>query len=161
MVWHVGGIDWAAVAADVDADGQVELVTIDDSFALGVWNSDPDGWNVTPLGASSSTLDRATDSRITLDRARERPRHMAVADLNGNGLNDVLAETGWVAGNQIGRPPMLRVLANDGTLLQQFMGESHWALVHRTAGEGPTFIGAGARGSVVTVPPGPGPLPVC
>ena len=166
--WHAGDATWsdvlnasigAAVAADFDADGQVELVTMDDTFAVGVWNGDVGDWALTPLAASPSPSQWAPDSRITLDQARDRPRHMAVADLTGNGSMNVLAETGWVAGSQIGRPPMLQVLGNDGTPLQHFMGESHWALLQRGAGTGPTFIGAGGRGSIITVPPGAGRFP--
>ena len=162
--WHAGDASWssllgasidAAVAADFDADGEVDLITMDDDWALHVWRRQPGGWAVEQLAASPKT----PDSLIALDRARGRPRHLAVADLTGDGRMDVLAETGWVAGSQLGRPPILQVVANDGSLLQQFMGETHWALVQRDVSKGPAFIGAGAGGSITTVPAGEGRFP--
>lgn len=165
--WRRGGQAWAsllrakvsaAVAADVDADGRMDIVTMDDAFGVHVWRSGGGQWNTTPL-APRSASPPFIDSDQKLAAADSRPRRLAVADVTGDGRLDVIRASGWVVENQIGRPPVLDVLGSDGQVLQSFQGDQVWALVQGETSTGPMMLTAGASGNIGTIPAGTGRFP--
>ncbi|MCP4758896.1 MAG: hypothetical protein GY876_05450 [Planctomycetes bacterium] len=158
--WHSAGPEWAqflggdiaaAVAADIDADGDVEIVAIDSAYAVNVWDRGRAGWRRRELAGIAS-------SPPTIESPRDQvspplgPR-LAVVDVTGDGQLDVIAETGAV------RPgdgaPVIRILNARGESLQEFAVPHSWTLLQRADGRGPSLIGMADSGPVV-VPPGTG-----
>jgi hypothetical protein len=157
-LWHWRDVDeaWssllntdiaAAVAADMDADGNTDLVTVDGDHTVRVWTLEPAGWTATVF---ASVGEKPTDGRPS-----GRPRQMAVADVTGDGWLEVLVQSGW----QTGDSTMLQILSRTGELLQEFSVESHWMLVHDKQSKGPTLVSAGESGTIATIPPGTGRWP--
>jgi len=165
--WRRGGEDWnamlesetaAAVAADLDADGEMDIVTLDDAYGAHVWSARTGPWRRTTLASRSETPPEC-DSDLKPERAKQRPRRLAVVDVTGDGELDVLRASGWVVTNQIERPPVLDVLSADGLTLQSLQGDHTWGLVQGEPGAGPMLLTVGRRGSIETIPAGSGRFP--
>lgn len=165
--WTQGSEEWnellaadisAAVAADVDADGAMEVVSLDQASTVRVWARDVDRWRSSENATSTETPPDLGDG-VRLERSTARPRRLAVVDVTGNGRLNVIRESGWVADNQIGRPVVLDVLATDGRKLQSFQADQDWALVQDEVGAGPGMICVGAEGTIITIPAGSGRFP--
>ncbi|MDP6479569.1 MAG: FG-GAP-like repeat-containing protein [Phycisphaerales bacterium] len=165
--WRRGDEAWApllraeiaaAVAADFDADGSMDIVTLDDAYGVHVWRCGGGRWESSQL-ASRSEEAAAIDADLKVAAAKSRPRRLAVRDVTGDGRLDVIRASGWVVTNQIGRPPVLDVLAADGAVLQSFQGDHAWTLAHGEAAAGPMMLTAGAAGGIVTIPAGSGRFP--
>lgn len=163
--WHAVDEGWsalletkanAAVASDFDADGAIDVVTLADDGGVDVWSRSAGPWQSTAL-AKGLTEPPALD-HFTATRGQRRPRHLAVADLTGDGAMDVLCDSGWFE-PPLENLPVMRVLAHDGTELQSFLGQEHWTLCTTDTGQGPGYIAAGASGSIITIPSGPGRFP--
>ncbi|MCH2136486.1 MAG: FG-GAP-like repeat-containing protein [Phycisphaerales bacterium] len=141
-----------AVAADIDADGEVEVVTQGEDFSVDVFDSGIDGWASRQLAAPTEARDR-----------HDLPAQMAVVDLTGDGLLDVVRERGprpvgedeWSAVH----PKSIEVLSNTGESLQVQGVLDVWTLLLRTPGSGPGLITADSLGTIVTIPPGSGRFP--
>ena len=165
--WRRGGEVWetllqaemaAAVAADLDADGAMDIVAMDGSYGVHVWRSGGGQWDSAVL-ASRSETPPTIDHNPKTTATETRPRHLAVADVTGDGRLDVIRESGWVVTNQIGAPPVLDVLGGDGTVLQSFEGDHSWTLVQGKPGTGPMMLMAGADAAPAQVPAGSGRFP--
>jgi hypothetical protein len=123
----------AVVAADADADGQVELYT---AGPRGLERWEPDGsgrWNPAAVGPAG--------------RAAQGP--LAVADVDGDGGLDLLAGdangwTAWTLGTATESP-----LADASA-----SGVRNWTVVHADPARGPSVVGLGAAG-LVEWRPGP------
>ena len=161
-LWHWRNVDetWsnllnadiaAAVAADMDADGNTDLVTIDSEHTVRVWSLESAGWTATVLARRPVKPAEQTDDA----RQADRPRQMAVADVTGDGWLEVLLQSRL----QTGDPAMLQILSRTGNMLQEVRAESNWMLVHDKQGKGPTLVSAGEHGTIVTIPPGTGRWP--
>jgi hypothetical protein len=165
--WTQGSAAWndllaadiaAAVAVDLDADGAMDVVTLDQAYGVNVWRRESQSWeaSVVAVGAATPPLLRAG---VNLERSTARPRGLSIADVTGNGLLNVIRESGWAVANHTGRPSVLDVLSSSGELLQSFQGDLHWALVHGVRGAGPMMMCAGANGGIGTIPAGSGRFP--
>jgi len=127
----------AAVAADLDAGGFVDLVTLDDRGRVREWRRDEDG------RFESRVLWRGPEGG---DRPRAR---LAVVDVEGGGALDVLV---------LGAGGVHRV-ATDGSGEAERLIESEFAAAIPAlleAERGPSIVGVVPDGSVVEYPPGPG-----
>jgi len=155
--WRAADADWgqllsadviAAVAADIDGDGAVEVVTLGSDFGVGVWSRGADGWRgrevappvaVSPLAAAA----RRGEGSASIPR-------LAVADVTGDGALDIIADTGWERAGD--GAPVLQVIGSDGGLLQTFAMPAPWTLLQRADGRGPGLLGVGQAGLVVAHP---------
>ena len=121
----------AVVAADSDADGQVELYTLGPR-GLERWQPDARGtWNSTTIAPADGGS----------------ARQLAIADVNGDGTLEVLASRGdgwaaWSTAHQ-GTSPVAEQSADK---------VGAWAMVHRDAARGPSVIGLGESGLLEWAP---------
>jgi hypothetical protein len=138
----------AAVAADLDGDGAIDIVTIDGQYSINVWRLNRDGWTATPLASRSAV------APVDAKRA-PRPRYMAVADVTGDGSMEVLVQSGW----QRGGMRDLQVIATSGEVLQAFDSLPAWMLIHQRPSQGPSLLSVGGQGAIVAIPPGTGRWP--
>jgi tetratricopeptide (TPR) repeat protein len=154
--WHAAGPEWrpvlecdmaAAVAADHDGDGEVEIVSLDSEWAVRVWDRGDGGWTQRLLAPPGVT------PPIPGARADERPLRaagLAVADVTGDGRLEVIADTGWVAGST--DAAVVQVLEGDGGVLQVLAMPHPWTLLQRADGRGPRLVGLTDQGPVVATP---------
>jgi tetratricopeptide (TPR) repeat protein len=128
----------AAVAGDTDADGRIELYTVDQGGTLSSWRPDAHGQWTPALLASGPPASAAA------------PR-LALADVNGDGALDLVTSNdgGW------------RVISTlDGTeLFTAEHGGTNWTLAALEPSRGPSMVSTEPTGGVVVWPPGPGRLP--
>ena len=123
----------AVVAADSDADGQVELYT-----------SGPRGlerWQPAAGGAWTSTMIAPADGGSA--------RQLAIADVNGDGTLEVLASRadGWAAWSTDAQ-------GNSPVADHSAVEVGAWAVVHGDAARGPSVFGLGESG-LIEWEPGP------
>lgn len=123
----------AAVAADVNANGAVEIYTLDGADgAVQRWGPNDSGrWQAAPLHAFG---------------AASHPR-LALADVNGDGQHDLLATSpeGWRCRSMDGEEIA-------GGSAQDILG---WAPINLDAQHGPSIVALTGKGPRVW-PPGPG-----
>ncbi len=127
----------AAVAGDTDADGEIELFTIDRDGAVSRWQKNESGaWVASGITKAAPGVNTA---------------RLALADVNGDGQLDLVTSTGdgW------------RVVSpNDGSELFAAAADvTTWSLAALEPSRGPSVV-AVDRGSGPSVwPPGPGRFP--
>ncbi len=129
----------AAVAADMNADGAVDLMTLAGSGDLTHWR-----W----MGGTWASEAYATTAPSAGGADAGRPRQLAVADVTGDGHLDVLA--GSPGGDQID------VFGPGGARLQTLPAHAAWLLLQGEASAGPGLVMASADGELIECPPGPG-----
>ena len=137
----------AAVAGDIDADGEIDLLTMDVSGNLRRWQPDDSGvW-------------RAGGGSGPLDETHLAPLRLAIADVNGDGVMDIVGPDASGAWSVQGRG--LLKSDNQGLLA----GTPHgpllvgWTLAVLDASQGPSIIGLPAEGQPIIWSPGPGRFP--
>jgi Tfp pilus assembly protein PilF len=127
----------AAVAGDTDADGRVEIYSVDRQGTISRWQEDEDGvWAArtittgTPVGGIA---------------------RLALAEVDGDGILDLVtsADDGW------------RVVSPaDGTELFAAQGGwASWSLAAISPSKGPSMVGIDPDHGLSVWPPGPGRLP--
>ena len=130
--WHAGDASWApvlnadmaaAVAADWDADGEVELVTQQNNGELVVWDRSSGVWSSARL--SGTTFQPGTGSSISSGP-------LAVLDVTGDGRLDVLASDA----------KHLLVMDHDGEVLQSMSVGPVWTTCFDSPGRGPALLAA-------------------
>ena len=141
-----------AVAADLNADGDMDIVASDGTCAVSVWSRQANGWSKRVLAESLAQSPLPDTSQR--DRTSP-PRQLAVADLDGDGLLDVLAETSWNFTGQIGLGRVLRVLGGDGRDDVLEMSGQRWTLLDAGGQHGPMLLTSGPAG-IAWYPPGEG-----
>jgi len=127
----------AAVAGDVDADGRVEIYTVDRNGAIRRWQEDESGiWAASAVAPGSQASGTA---------------RLALVDLNGDGGLDLVSSTdnGW------------RVVSPlDGVeLFAASVGAAAWSLAALEPERGPSMVAIGTGSGPTVWPPGPGRLP--
>jgi len=127
----------AAVAGDVDADGQVEIYTADRRGALNRWQeTEGHAW---------------TASEITPGSDPTGPTRLALADVDGDGGLDLVtsAASGW------------RVVSplNGDQLFAASEAASTWILAALEPHRGPSLVALTSEHGPLVWPPGPGRLP--
>ena len=130
----------ALVSGDADADGQVELYTLDSGGAIHLWRRSPGGW-------SGEVLHRP--------EAKSGPalRPLALLDVSGDGAPELLAATtdGWlVVSARPGEGVVEHVTAGESVRLAGL------APVLLEILDGPSVVGVGRGGGALIWPPGPG-----
>ncbi|MEE9129008.1 MAG: FG-GAP-like repeat-containing protein [Phycisphaerales bacterium] len=130
----------AVVAGDVDADGRVELYSVNHMGTVIRWTEDPNGqWQPTTLGAEGSTPRRYYNVQV------------ALLDIDGNGSAELLATQGhgWTVIN----------LGDSTTVVDRSAGGFliGWAPIILDAALGPSIIGMPmASSGPIIWHPGPG-----
>jgi hypothetical protein len=134
--WHGAGPSWApvlhadmvaAVAADWDADGEVELVAQRRDGVIDVLDRVDGEWSKTSLeGIAGHQGDCPADPI----------RSMAVLDLTGDGRPDVLAST----------TQSLQVMDHDGFVLQSMPVGDVWTTCFDAPGSGPALLSVDGQG---------------
>ncbi|MDP7029976.1 MAG: FG-GAP-like repeat-containing protein [Phycisphaerales bacterium] len=131
----------AAVAADMNADGAVDLVTTDGRGSVFRWEHASDGW------ARNAIVGGPTGGPTSGQEGVEG-RRLAVADVTGDGMLNVLAA-------DPGRG-VVEVFDAGGAAVQTVPSHTQWMLIQGKASEGPALMSAGASGEVMSTPAGPG-----
>jgi len=122
----------AVVAADSDADGQVELYTAGPR-GLERWQPDAGGsWSGAALGPAGGTF--------------RGP--LAIADVDGDGVLDLVAgsDRGWAAWSTTA-PASASPLFDETA-----SGATAWAVVHQDPGRGPSMFGLSSDGLLEWIP---------
>jgi hypothetical protein len=117
----------AAIVADADADGQVELYTAGPS-GLQLWQPDGAGtWTAATIGSTGGSFQGS----------------LAVADVDGDGGLDLVAgrERGWAAWS-------LRAAGAGPIADETASGVTAWAVVQHDPGRGPSMVGLSSSGLV-------------
>ena len=129
----------AAVAQDRDADGIPELYTLSVDGQVRKWQ--PDAYNVW----QETLLTQNGDS------SPETDPQMALMDINGDGLTELLRSTdsGWSV-SQIQNDQLGQISTTDRT------GLLNWIPLTHQVSAGPAIVGFAAGGQVLYWPPGPG-----
>jgi tetratricopeptide (TPR) repeat protein len=127
----------AAVAGDVDADGHIEIYTIDGEGALSRWQENRGGvWSASEISPGSQG---------------SGPARLALADIDGDGVLDLVvsAGRGW------------RVVSpTDGTeLFVSSSAVSAWSLAALEPPRGPSLVSFTPDDGPSVWAPGPGRLP--
>ena len=137
----------AAVAGDVDADGEIDLLTMDISGNLRRWQ--PDDLGVWRAGGGSGPLD---ETHIA-------PLRLAITDVNGDGLMDIVGPDTSGAWCVQGRD--LLDSGNQGLLVGTPQGPLlvGWTMAVLDPSQGPSIIGVPAEGQPIIWSPGPGRFP--
>jgi tetratricopeptide (TPR) repeat protein len=124
----------AVVAADADADGQIELYT-SGPRGLERWQPGPGGdWQAARLAPPVTSAGR----------------QLAVADVDGDGKLDLVASrgAGWAVW-PIGRDGPMAASVDAATAARA------WALLHNDPAKGPSLVAGGVEGLSISAP-GPG-----
>jgi len=141
--WQAAPEEWAsllhapiaaAVAADVDADGVVDVVTIDRASSLRVWNRAGGVW--------------APEVLAEAEEGAARPRRLAVADVTGDGGLDVLVASPGTTS--------IQVLDRHGSSLQKLPWHAEWLLVQGRPSAGPSLLLGDEGGEVAVCDAGSG-----
>ena len=127
----------AAVAGDVDADGRVEIYTVDQNGGLSRWQEEESGvWAASAVAPGSQASGTA---------------RLALVDVNGNGRLDLVSSTdrGWRVVSPV-----------DGSeLFSADAAETAWRLAALEPDRGPSIVAIGTESGPTVWPPGPGRLP--
>jgi Flp pilus assembly protein TadD len=125
----------AAVSGDVDADGHIEIYTVDGSGAVSRWQATNGTWNADPISASE-------------EPGTER---LALTDIDGDGRLDLVTSNrrGW------------RVISptNGSKLFSAAQLTATWSLAALEPARGFSFVAFTPDRGPSVWPPGPGRLP--
>jgi tetratricopeptide (TPR) repeat protein len=133
----------AAAAGDLDADGKIELYTVDSAGELRFWQADGEGvWQPDELSRSKVVAPLPGPARIEL------------ADLDGDGSVDIV--TSGDKGLQLYAGGDANPVLIDQQPEQQLVA---WSLVATDPGQGPSLVGWSSGASPVIWKPGGGRHP--
>ncbi|MCH2142109.1 MAG: FG-GAP-like repeat-containing protein [Phycisphaerales bacterium] len=141
----------AAVAADLNADGQIDLITSQPDASVKIWSRGEAVWSSEDLAAPMATPPHSAAVR----RHDPLPRQLAVADLDGDGQLDVVAESAWGLPDQQGAMPLLQVLRGSGQREMLPIAAQRWMLCDVGSSQGPGLLVAESEG-MKCYPPGTG-----